>query len=537
MTDFKKIVKDRTVEIYDANENVGEAMLKEGAGRVTVFDRSVTDSGVASGVSVRPYRSLLEAVDCITTVCVLNDQAIKIMVAMYPSAPKYVLLPLKLHPAWIFGLIGLLRRLILGLVRIEGVAKLPGKGTRHWLVIEQSGGAVHSIPVLPKSIGVQAFLDWLKEENVRYVVLRFFEKLPELHREAGDLDFLVSDEDKKKVLKFLKDNEHLAKDDAGDIRIGFHSVSGEKGTIPYYSPSLARAMIQNAVDGPAGSRIPNPKDALNSFIYHVLYHSKKGYSSGIPSTLDDFVDKHPENDYAGMIKQLAKKAGVEVGETMEDLDEYMASVGWRPKLDTLSKMSWTNAWIKDRFFAIEKKDQIKGLAVFILRQWVVDRGLTEEVEKHIVQKGYKILRSKLLSDEEKQIAFQELRGGTWGGDADGNTEGWRPAQALVVIDTQCARMPVAYSEGFEHFRIRQLKEELRSRFDEERSSMHSTDNTEESWEYIAVCFKDEVVNIRKEALEYSSESPFGFMHTLTPKYLKHSIKQTLRRFFITHFLE
>ena len=43
-----------------------------------------------------------------------------------------------------------------------------------------------------------------QKKNVNYLVLRFYEFLPELHRDAGDLDLLIADRDKSKVLEFLK---------------------------------------------------------------------------------------------------------------------------------------------------------------------------------------------------------------------------------------------------------------------------------------------------------------------------------------------
>ena len=118
---------------------------------------------------------------------------------------------------------------------------------------------MHQIPVIPKSLGIQSFLSWLKLEKINYIVLRFFEVLPDLHRQAGDLDLLISDQDRPRVLKYLRSVSSQMGEDAGDIRVGLHSVSGEPGMIPYYPPPLAREMLSRAVTGPANSSIPAPK--------------------------------------------------------------------------------------------------------------------------------------------------------------------------------------------------------------------------------------------------------------------------------------
>lgn len=537
MINVTKILKDRIVEIYDGSVQLGSDFYQKGATQVTVYTHDAS-AQASVGVNPKPYRVLLEAADCTASVCVLNGRAIKILIAMYPSAPKYVLVRLTFSSAWLLGILGLLRRVLFGLVKIEGIAKIAQKtgGNTYWLVLEQSGGAVHKIPVLPSSVGIPVFLQWLKKERVNYVVLRFFESLPKLHRQAGDLDILVADEDKGKIETFLKTHAESTKDDAGDIRIGLHSVSGEPGFIPYYPPTLARQILERAINGPASSRVPAPKDALRSFIYHALYHSKKGYASGIKSKLNAHTDAHPENDYAGMIQLMANREGVEVGETMEEMDEYMANEGWRPKLDTLAKIAETNVWVRDRFFSSADSGPV-GLSVFILRQWVKDAGLQDDVVKVIETEGFVVMRNRVLEGSIKQQATNHLRGGTWGKDADGGIVPWTPAIALVVADPQCAGLPAAYARGFEHFRIRALKERLRSKFDGVRSSTHSTDNTRESWEYIEVCFPNEVNDIRDELNRQTSSSRLlMWRYALKPAYIKHAFKHGLRSFIIRHFL-
>ncbi|MEX0917670.1 MAG: hypothetical protein WDZ93_00785 [Candidatus Paceibacterota bacterium] len=538
MIDHTNIFSGGTVDMYDGSVDTATLVHDAGARRVTLYTRESSDANNGPTV-VRPYHILTEATDCIARVCMLDNRAIKILIAMYPSAPHYVLVRLAFRSSWLLGIIGLMRRWMFGLVRIEGVTALRGSDGKRtfWLVLEQSGGAVHHIPVLPKSVGVPAFLTWLRDEQISYIVLRFYEQLPELHRQAGDLDVLVSDTDKPKVEAFLQRHEEQADGLSEDIRIGLHSVSGEPGMIPYYPPPLARQMLQGAVDGPANSRIPAPEDALHSFIYHGLYHSKKGYASGIPSSLSTHIDQYPENDYSGTIQRMASELDIEVGETMEELDEYMARVGWRPKLDTLAKIAETNAWVRDRFFSSVEHDTA-GLAVFVLREWVRDHGRTEDVLAHIKMHGYTIIRSKTLTKDEQDRVANMLRGGTWGANADGSTDGWLPAVVVVVVDKACAKLPPAYAVGFEQYRVRNVKEELRQKFDSGgMSSMHSTDNTRESWEYIEVCFPDEVTEIRDEVASYMAPSRLAtWRHILRPAYLKHSIKHSMRSFVIRRFL-
>ena len=538
MIEIDKLLKDRTIELFDSSNDLATDLVPYATNKATAFFRERPASSI-SGIKVAEYSAILEAADCVASVCMLNDRAIKVLVAMYPSAPKYVLVRIAPRLAWFLGFFGLLRRIFQGLVRVEGIAVLPkrsGRGKTLWLVLEQSGTDVHQIPVIPKSLGIQPFLSWLKLEKINYIVLRFFEVLPDLHREAGDLDLLISDEDRPRVLNYLRSVSSQVGEDTGDIRIGLHSVSGEPGIIPYYPPPLAREMLSRAVNGPSNSSIPAPKDALFSMMYHVLYHSKKGYSSGIPSNLSKHTDRHPENDYAGLIDGMASKLGLNVGCTMEDMDNFLAREGWRPKIDTLAKIAETNAWVRDRFFS-STKSRAEGLAVFVLREWVVRAKLVGDFISEITAEGFIVIRRKTLNKSERKYVHDHLRGGTWGADDDGNTELWQPSAVLVLIDPECASLPSTYAAGFEHFRIRKLKERLREKFDNLRSSVHSTDNSVESWEYIETCYPDEITIIKNEIATYSKRSIASLLkQLLNPNYVKHSLKHSLRSFLIRNFL-
>lgn len=539
--DVSKIISGFSVSAYNADLHLSECLLSEDAAQVTSYTRSQLTDRKNDAITLRRYSVLQEISDCSTTVCILNDDAVKVLVAMYPSAPRYVLVQISLRWYFALALLGLARRFFAGLVHFHGLAKLKdGEGnTYRWIVLSQSGKAAQKVLMLPEKIGIVGFIDWLNKEQINYVVLRFFEKLPSLYREGGDLDLLVSDESKEFVDNFLLGQKNLLSESASDIRLGISNVSGEDFSIPAYPPAIARKILDEAILGQAGARVPNEKDALLALIYHCLYHAHKGYSCGIPSALRNHTEAFPENDYLGIITKKAEKVGVEVGNTMEDMDEYLAAEGWRPKLDTLAKIAETNAWVQDRFFAKAGAQELaSGLSVFVVRDWVMEEGLVDDVIKTIEQEGFSILRTKMLEGERKKVATEELRGGTWGTNENGEEKGMHPAFAIVALDTQCVRLPKVYAQGFERFRIRKLKEVLRNKLDTHgRSSIHSTDNTRESWEYIEICFPESVGELRDEIQKESQGfSLRAWLHTLSPKYAKHAIKQSVRDFVIRKFL-
>ena len=539
MGNLKRILDGRVVDVYDGAPELAAALAAHGASEVTLHSKEKNIAESDSIVTVKPYSAVLETADCVADVCVLARNAVKALVAMYPTAPTHVLLQISLNSSWLLGSIGLMRRLILGHIRIRKLFRLTDlKGQKtYWLLVQQSGQAAKKSPVLPAAIGVPTFLSWLREEKIEYVVLRFYDKLPAVYRKAGDIDLLLTNKDKARVEEYLRANEKLLQGVSQDIRLGLHAASGEQGSIPYYPPLLAKQILNNAIDGPAGSRIPAPKDALRSLIYHALYHAKKGYAAGIPSSLNKHTERNPENDYLGVIHQLGNEIGIAPGNTMEELDNYLVSEGWRPKLDTLAKLGETNAWVYDRFFA-SGQGGTSGLAVFMLREWVYEKGHTEKAEQLIEENGFLILRKSVLTGNEKKRASEILRGGSWGENADGTSTGWLPAVAFVVVDPKCAKMPPAYAKGYERHKIRKLKNTLRKAFDTEtRGSVHSTDNAHESWEYVEICFPNEEGAIRSELEMYAQTSRVSKITNLfSLTYLKHSVRYSLREYMIRTFL-
>ncbi len=287
--------------------------------------------------------------------------------------------------------------------------------------------------------------------------------------------------------------------------IGLHTVSNSRG-VAYYPSPLARKILATAIDGPAGSRIPAPKEALLSFMYHCLYH-RTGYSTGIPTTLNGHPEHSPGNDYGAEIRRLAGVVGVEIGETMEEMDEYLAAQGWRPKRDTLARLTGINAWVHDRFFK-EQGARTTGVTVYILKERALERGLVGGIERTLENNGLKIIRTTTLTEEQKRRAANDIRGGNWV-DKKRKSEGLLPAAILIAVDAQCANLPMAYASEYERICAKQHKKQLREAIDEigAPSLVHAADNTREAWEYIEASIPEEAAAIREE-VERIAPAPY-----------------------------
>lgn len=494
---LESYLRDGNVSFYGyEGKNLPNFISENKKGRARFFIKTGRASRIQQGgVPVFHYGSLSEVREQNSDVYFLDNEAVKVLFAEFPGSAQYVLIRLVPRLSWIVAFPGFIRRLSIGLIKVERIITLPAGGSaERWLVVRHMlAQSLNTRLSLSSEIGVLDFLDYLRREKLKYVVLRFYDKLPDLYREGGDLDILVADEDDHKVREFLQAHP-------GTIGIDVWTPSrSSHNSITYYPPPLARKIIESAIDGPAGSFIPSPKEAFLSLAYHAVYH--KGFFAGVPSCLPGAeVNVHPENDYAGVLARMAKDLGIDVDITMESLDNYLSQEGWQPKLDTLAKIAPRNKWVWDRFFSTEPTKEI-GLGVFIIKQKAFSDGVADAMVKTIAEHdGFKITHTKKFSESEVKYVADHLRGGVWN-DISGAIRDYLPAMAIITFDTTLARsskMNIMHDNPDK--RIRSLKKILRNKHDTGKISLvHATDNTKEALEYIEWCFPQEADDIKKEA--------------------------------------
>ncbi|MCE8035042.1 hypothetical protein EKK97_00990 [Billgrantia tianxiuensis] len=200
--------------------------------------------------------------------------------------------------------------------------------------------------------GMTAFLDTLKAKRVDYVVLRWFDTLPDISP-GEDVDILVADEDAARIVDCVSVNRR-----SQDIACDIYSVSGLPGTShrdgSYYPPDKARQMLEHAVWMNGLVRVPSVDEHFLSLSYHAIYH--KGYLSGIPSEhrmRNTKVVVPQDHDYRGILENLhgqSSHASTALDMTLERLDAFLSGLGWRPDPDTLKRLSKRNEWIGEHFF-------------------------------------------------------------------------------------------------------------------------------------------------------------------------------------------
>jgi hypothetical protein len=478
------------VALYDfKGDHLPDVISEKNAGAVSYFlKEGKATKGNTQGFHIRRYKRITEIRYEQADVHLLDGAAIKLLLMRLPSNSRYVMVRLALRLSWIVGSIGLLRRFLLGQVKLRGIAKLKSSGkTQRWIVVEHVKYSSRGLS-LSSEVGIQGFLDHLRVKDVRYVVSRFYEKLPELYRAGGDLDLLVEDGDEEKIKSFLSAHP------------GYIGVDAYTASSGYFPVHLTTQMIQNSVDGPAGSRIPTAKEAFLSFAYHAVYH--KGYRSGIPSALADTnVSTIPDNDYAGILMKMAQNLGIQVPMDMESLDEMLETEGWRPDQPHLAVIATHNDWVRHRFSPHRHTDEI-GLGVMIFKEKAFRLGVVDSVLREIERQAFTILGKKAFDEDGKKTARELLRGGNWNSLDGVSHQDYLPAMIVAILDTRPSSLHRA-ARGSGLRRIDPLKMKLRKIFDDEPSSIiHSTDYSYEAWEYIEVCIPEEIASIAEKIKEH-----------------------------------
>jgi hypothetical protein len=491
---FKELLARGIVHLFGYEEDrIPDILARKGSGRVVVFHRAgEIKKGVApDAAGVRFYHGAPDLQRSEADVCFLDHEAIMALAVKFPSQPVFVLVRVSLRKSWFFGLIGLCVRLLERQISIKGIARLTaGEGKQTWMVLERKGEHRGAREFLSSTVGVHGFLKFLSDEKIQYVVLQSYEGLPDLPS-GKDLDLLVSDAVEQRVRNFIQRH-------TGTIPVDVASISfATRGIVPHYPPPLARKILESAREGPGGSRIPGLKEGFLSFAYHVLYHL--GGEAGVPTSIPGVkVNEHPKNDYAGVLARMARELHVDVAITMEGLDEYLHQEGWRPMRDTLALIAGENEWVKERFFSGSPTNEV-GLGVIVLRKSSDGTDIMDAAIAAIEKEKFVVITKKKFNERERERATRYLRGGNWAerGDLD---EGrvFLPTAAIVVLDMHSVYAEDRESGPGEYSRLRRLKDSLRSRFGKNGASLHSTDISSEAWDYIAVCFPEEIGEIRRE---------------------------------------
>jgi hypothetical protein len=350
---------------------------------------------------------------------------------------------------------------------------------------------------IPHALGIEGFLRRVDTGGVRHAVLRWFEHLPQLPADE-DIDLLVDDAALESVHAVLEAGP-------GIQPIDVYSVTGLPGgdyrAMPYYPPYLAEQLLDRAIRHRHLCHVPAPREHFLSLAYHVLYH--KGANSGLPSDVRTQRRSRSDHNYSSVLGRLAKELEIDVPVTLEDLDAYLDSQGWRPPHDMLVRLARHNRWVRSLLHRPETGPAADDrLAVFLVREAALRRGGIERAEKLIQSYGFDIVVTQMIERDTSSHVARSIRGGNWGR-GPWPISGGPPVAAIVAYDPAPIPLTRRQRRRFPFVANARLlcKEQLRDAFndgvpaDQHCNAVHSSDNGREATDYLRIIMPEAIESL------------------------------------------
>lgn len=194
---------------------------------------------------------------------------------------------------------------------------------------------------IPKEFSVRQFLTKIDALETNYVVLRWFEQLPDLDKKE-DLDILVDDSNFQEFKSMLKMSRQ-------GVPVDLYSSTGVSGgkyknLCSYFPEKLANAVLRTRNKRKNLFYVPSDDSYFISLGYHAIYH--KGLKSGLPTSSRLKPYANPAHDYTGVLQALATNLSVDIDISLESLQTYIEATGFSPNKADKQALASNNPWLK-----------------------------------------------------------------------------------------------------------------------------------------------------------------------------------------------
>jgi len=355
---------------------------------------------------------------------------------------------------------------------------------------------------LPEQLSLADFFGRLEQRNVRYVVLRWHEKLP-ARPQDGDIDLLIHDDDVH-LLQGLFTARITAT--AFDIYTASAQYGFTYKNLPYYPPHLAYAVLAARQRSSTGIFVPSPRHYFLSLAYHTLYHKMDA------ALFTEQGDRRHENSkYVAKLKELASSAGFNGEINFPALDGFLFKNGWRPPFDTLRKLLAENPRAGIEAPCL-KQVIVPDLLVFAVREAAAQRGQIEAILETIQRLPLEIFMVAEIGEADRQLIKESIRGGEWGSeDFPYNYPGGLPVMLIVAIDPAPAPVSERHKKRYPFVNNAHtlLKHQIRRDLNDDKrcgqwaNAVHCSDDVYEALDYLAIACPARVPDLLQKHPEFT----------------------------------
>ncbi len=352
---------------------------------------------------------------------------------------------------------------------------------------------------IPKNLGVENFFITLNDQQCNYVVLRWFESLPN-YKLVDDVDILIDDSDIKKIESLLTRSPRK-----GLIKCDVYTTSqlGEYlyKDIIYYPETLSKSILSTSQYYRNIIKVPSDIWYFNSLAYHAVYH--KGIMSGLKSDFFDDKTLIEQDKYSKKLIELRSRILEPVEITLEGLHLYLSKKGLSPDIDILDRLGIENkfcSYLCD--LQLNKYKYVKGLACFVVREPIVNDTDLLLIKNSIEKSGFEIIHVSKIKEFSLDNVRKKLRGGNWG-NSKSAFDGGDPKAIIICIDPEPI-LPTDFtcskSRKPDNQRVFDAKYKVRDIFF--RQVLHSADNSRQAAHYIEIACPEVADKIFEKVLEH-----------------------------------
>ncbi len=504
----------RIIEIDPANGRLGDSFVRNGhSGYLGVAHnerrrRAIVDKYPSLAGAVTTYRPpQLVRQNNAELLILSGTSALHVWSYRNVRHAQFVAWKLSLHPIALLATLGWLIRFIFGQYKMPFRLN-SGSGHRWGYLVSRVARPKRTCHAqrhfIPHGLGMKGLIAKFHDEQVDYVVLRWFEELPQ-HEPTGDVDILVADEHQGRVLQILESGPAVRPCDLY-TPTGLPESSYQR--VSYYPPDVARRILRNARLHRGFCRVPSESDYFHSLAYHAVYH--KGRKSNLPGAEKYRTARRSSRDFKSLLPGMAADLGIDVEISLTGLHAFLQRQGWSPPADWFTRLAKSAPhdrwWAELAAAGTDIPTMDRRFTVFVIRQSAVDAGVQERIISMIERHGFVTLARKTLTPEEVQYGKRRTRDGNWGPGPRDHIGG-DPAVILAVYDPQPIEPTRKQLKRFPHIANARtlVKEDIRRQINEEIAprhpinGLHSSDYGGESHHFLHT-FAPELVGMVQEKI-------------------------------------
>lgn len=326
------------------------------------------------------------------------------------------------------------------------------------------------------------FLRRLAEQDVCYLVLRWYDELPAVlsRATADDVDILVEHGSLPGIAAAIPLWNFLGRK-RDKVKFDLYSDSGRSGLsyrhMPYYPPIRARHLLDNRVLDARGWYRIAPLDYLPALVYHLTYHKRQSAGWRLQPGSDDASRLSAKKDYPALLRAEAAREGYPLPalDSLLEAHQWLKDQGWGMPFDLIRRWPDQDPWLRLLYASeadtLSHLEAPSDLVVLVTRQEAIDHGCEAAIVERLGEHA-QVLETYRLQPAQTRALLWWARGGNWLA-----SKRYRLSEPNLLIKCR-------FAQGAAQIKA-QIRKDLSKRHGK-HNWLHGTDDIDEARYYLAL---------------------------------------------------